>query len=169
LLTPALRHISSPVTRLRPNLEKRRSPVRTICSFFAELLSLNSLFILNHKNVNRYREFYAFPGLELNEIGGTNFLKGMVEWTLPPLRFSSLGWPSLYANWASLSFFGSAIATNLDPDYEGVEVANAGTQLNLKIVFFSSLQTTLSAGYAFAFEEGRGPREELMLSFKILR
>jgi hypothetical protein len=124
---------------------------------------------VDHQEINRYREFYAFPGVELNEIGGTNFLKGMVEWTLPPMRFSTLGWPSLYANWASLAFFGSAIATNVDPDYEGVEVFNAGTQLNLKIVFFSSLQTTFSAGYAFAFEDGRDPREELMVSLKILR
>ncbi len=124
---------------------------------------------VDHKGVNRYREFYAFPGVELNEIGGTNYLKGMIEWTLPPLRFSSLGWPSLYGNWASLAFFGSAIATNVDADYDGVQVANAGAQLNLKIVFFSSLQTTFSAGYAFAFEEGRDPREELMLSLKILR
>lgn len=124
---------------------------------------------VDHQGVDRYREFYTFPGVELNEIGGTNFLKGMVEWTLPPLRFSSLGWPSLYANWASLAFFGSAIATNVDADYEGVEIANVGSQLNLKIVFFSSLQTTFSAGYAFAFEDGYAPREELMLSLKILR
>lgn len=124
---------------------------------------------MDHKKVDRYREFYAFPGIELNEIGGTNFLKGMLEWTLPPLRFSSFGKPSLYANWASLAFFGSVIATNVDADYEGVEVANAGAQMNLKIVFFSSLQTTFSAGYAFAFEEGYKPREELMLSLKILR
>ena len=124
---------------------------------------------VDHQKVDRYREFYAFPGVELNEIGGTNFVKGMLEWTLPPLRFSSFGKPSLYANWASLAFFGSAIATNVDPDYEGVEVANAGAQMNLRIVFFSSLQTTFSAGYAFAFEEGYAPREELMLSLKILR
>jgi hypothetical protein len=124
---------------------------------------------VDHQVVDRYREFYAFPGVELNEIGGTNFLKGTIEWALPPLRFSSLGWPSLYANWASLTFFGSAIATNIDPDYEGVEVADAGAQLNFRVVFFSSLQTTFSAGYAFAFEEGYAPREELMLSLKILR
>jgi hypothetical protein len=124
---------------------------------------------VDHQKVERYREYYSFPGVELNDIGGTNFVKGTLEWTLPPLRFSSMGWPSFYANWASLSLFGSGIATNVDPDYEGRELANAGAQINLKIVFFSSLQTTLSAGYAFAFEEGRGPEEELMLSLKILR
>ncbi|MGE5458075.1 MAG: YncE family protein, partial [Methanococcaceae archaeon] len=39
----------------------------------------------------RYREYYSFPGVELNEISGTNYGKGMLEWNLPPLRFSSLG------------------------------------------------------------------------------
>ena len=41
----------------------------------------------------RYREWYAFPGFELNELGGTNFVKAMVDWNLPPLRFRRLGRP----------------------------------------------------------------------------
>ena len=43
----------------------------------------------------RYRETYSMPGAELNEIGGRNFVKSMVELNLPPLRFQRLGTPGL--------------------------------------------------------------------------
>ena len=42
---------------------------------------------VDHDDEKRYRETYAFPGAELNEIGGRNFLKSTVELNLPPLRF----------------------------------------------------------------------------------
>ena len=32
-----------------------------------------------------------FPALELNEVGGRNFVKSMLEWNLPPLRFRRVG------------------------------------------------------------------------------
>ena len=41
--------------------------------------------------------------------------------------------------------------------------------MNWKLVIFSSLESTLSAGYARAAEKGAGPEEELMVSLKILR
>lgn len=124
---------------------------------------------IDHGAIHRYREFHAFPGTELNAIGGTDFAKGMVEWILPPLRFSRFGHPAFYANWASLSLFGAGIRTDIEHGETGREVAGAGAQLDLRIVFFSSLQTTFSAGYAQAFERGRRPRDEVMVSLKILR
>ena len=124
---------------------------------------------VDHGEINRYREFYAFPGAELNEIGGTDFVKGTIEWTLPPLRFSRFGHPAVYANWATLALFGAGIKTDIEHEETSREVASAGVQLNLRIVFFSSLQTTFSAGYAQAFERGLGPRDEVMVSLKILR
>ncbi len=121
--------------------------------------------------VNRYREYYAFPGAELNAIGGTNFGKALLEWTLPPLRFKRIGLPSLYANWARLALFTSAIGTGLDVDDEKWErkLMNVGAQLNLKVVIFSSLESTFSVGYARAMEEGFESTDELMVSLKILR
>lgn len=119
--------------------------------------------------VNRYREFYSFPGAELNAVGGTNFAKALVEWTLPPVRFKRIGIPSFYANWMRLALFGSGLATDVESDDDRRTVANAGAQLNMKIVLFSSLESTFSLGYAQAFEEGSSPIDEFMISLKILR
>ena len=47
----------------------------------------------------RYREYYAFPGADLNEIGGRNFVKSTLEWNLPPLRFRRVGTPGFYVTW----------------------------------------------------------------------
>jgi hypothetical protein len=122
-------------------------------------------------SVNRYREYYSFPGSEINAIGGTNFGKALVEWTLPPLRFKRIGFASLYANWMRLAFFTSAIGTGLDADNAKWDrkLANAGAQLNLKVVVFSSLESTFSLGYARAMEEGMSSTDEFMISLKILR
>ena len=40
--------------------------------------------------------------------------KTMLDWNLPPLRFASVGKPSLYAAWARTSLFASVLATNVD-------------------------------------------------------
>ena len=41
---------------------------------------------VDHRTEKRYREFYSFPGVDLNQIPAKNFVKGMLEWNLPPLR-----------------------------------------------------------------------------------
>jgi hypothetical protein len=124
---------------------------------------------VDHGPVNRYRQQPSFPGVEINEIGGRNFVKGGVEWTLPPLRFKKLGIANFYGTWARLAFFTQGVVTNPDNAEWRSEVVNVGTQLNMKLILFFSLESTLSAGYARAFEEGYDPRDELMVSLKILR
>ena len=123
---------------------------------------------VDHQSVRRYREYYSFPGLELNEAGGTNFTKLMVEWTLPPLRFRSLGVPTVYCNWARLAFFGSGLVTELDDHDLRKEAVSLGAQVDFKLVLFTNLSSTLSFGYAAGVErEGRISRE-FMVSLKIL-
>ncbi|MCK5572941.1 MAG: hypothetical protein KAJ12_09285 [Bacteroidetes bacterium] len=122
---------------------------------------------VDHQSVRRYREYYSFPGVELNEIGGTNFGKVMAEWTLPPLRFRSLGLPSLYCTWARLALFGSGVVTELtDPAFR-TEAVSLGAQVDFKLVMFTNLSATLSFGYAAAvLNRGRVSRE-FMISLKI--
>ena len=124
---------------------------------------------IDHAGIDRYREFYSFPGVELNEIGGKNYGKAMLELALPPIRFRRLGITTFYLNWMRFALFSSAIATDLNDGQKRRELVNLGAQMNLKIVFFSSLESTFSLGYATAAEEGRGPTEEWMISLKILR
>jgi hypothetical protein len=124
---------------------------------------------VDYQEVRRFREYYSFPGTELNEIGGSNFAKGQLEWTLPPVRFRRFGLPALYLNWAQLALFGSGVVTNLDLPDEQERVVDFGGQLDVKLVIFSNLESTLSFGYAAAVREHQRPTDEFMASLKILR
>ncbi len=122
---------------------------------------------VDYQNVSRYREFYAFPGLELNEVGGKEYAKATVEWTLPPLRFRHVGVPGLYLKWARMALFGSALLTNFDSASEERDLTSVGAQLDISIVLFSSLDSTFSIGYAQAFEDGKSA-DEFMISLNLL-
>jgi hypothetical protein len=123
---------------------------------------------VDHEEIKRYREEYSFPGVEIDNIGGVTFAKAMVEWDLPPLRFRRFGIPSFYCNWARIGLFTSAIGTNFDRSSERQVVANAGGQVDFRLVVFSSLESTFSLGYAVAARENQRPTNEFMISLKIL-
>ena len=74
---------------------------------------------VDHRDEKRYREYYGFPGAELNEIGGRNFVKSTVEWNLPPWRFRRVGTPGFYATWLRPAMFVTGLATNLDDAVDG--------------------------------------------------
>jgi hypothetical protein len=143
---------------------------------------------IDNGSVKRYREWYAFPGLELNEVGGRTFAKSILEWNLPPLRFRRLGSPGFYGSWLRTALFASGLTTNFDHpegnfydispitgNWEPVStdisstVANAGLQMDLRFTWLSRLDMTLSFGYAAAFESGRDPRHEAMVSLKVMQ
>jgi hypothetical protein len=122
---------------------------------------------VDHGPEKRYREFYSFPGKAINDVGGRNYAKTMVEWNLPPLRFRRAGTPGFYASWARTSLFCGGIATNLDDADFRRKVWDLGTQVDVRFSLLSRLDMTLSLGYGAAFEKGRR-RDEFMLSVKIL-
>lgn len=124
---------------------------------------------VDHREVRRYREYQSFPGVEINAVGGTNYAKSMLEWTIPPLRFRRFGFPTVYSNWSQLMLFASGIVTNIDSRQYRRELFNIGAQLDFQLVLFSMLESTLSFGYAAAFENGGSVSDEFMVSLKILR
>jgi hypothetical protein len=135
---------------------------------------------VDNGDIKRYRTFYSFPGLEINEVGGRTFGKAIVEWNLPPIRFLRFGTPGFYATWLRTSLFMSGLATNFDHQYEvtgtppvntkiAQEIGNAGLQLDLRFITLSRLDTTLSFGWAAAFQDGVGPRHEAMISLKVMQ
>jgi hypothetical protein len=124
---------------------------------------------VDYREEKRYRESPAFPGLEINEVGGTNYARGMVEWNLPPLRFRGAGTPSFYLTWLRPALFSSVLVTNADDGALRRSIANAGAQVDLRLGVLSRLELTLSAGYAAAFESDQPTRHEGMLSLKVLR
>lgn len=123
---------------------------------------------IDYQEAQRYREYYSFPGVELNAIGGTNYGKLMLEWTLPPLRFRRVGFTSLYARWMRLALFSSGIVTNFDSPAQQRKLLNAGGQLDVQLVLFSVMKSTFSLGYAAAMEKDRQLSKEFMISLKIL-
>ncbi|NNE47405.1 MAG: hypothetical protein HKN37_12195 [Rhodothermales bacterium] len=123
---------------------------------------------VDHQDEKRYRAHYSFPGVEINQLGGTNFVKGLAEWNLPPVRFRRIGFPNLYLRWARPALFASGILTNIDSDDVRTSAANAGAQIDFRFVTFSYLPITISVGYAAAWPDGLDMSDEFMLSVKIL-
>jgi len=131
---------------------------------------------MDSKSEKRYREYYSFPGVDLNYVGGKDYLKFMLEWNLPPIRFRRLGFLSLYCNWARLAVFSSLLQINFDskngisPDArygKQKTLANIGGQMDYKLVVFSNRSLTFSIGYAAAFERKQNINNEFMVSLKI--
>ncbi len=124
---------------------------------------------VDHRDEKRYRAVYSFPGAALNDIAGRTFLKSVVEWNLPPVRFRRAGKPGFYASWARPSIFVGGLATNVDARDVRRVVTDAGAQIDFRFGLLSTLELTVSAGAAVAFEDGDAPRKEAMLSVKILK
>jgi hypothetical protein len=125
-------------------------------------------FWVDQGSISRYRRHESFPGAEINQLAGTNFIRNMVELNLPPLRFRRLGMPSVYISWARLALFGAALSTNLDSELYERRVYSVGGQLDFRIVAMSHLRFTLSFGYGTWFEGGENQDDEFMVSLKVL-
>ena len=123
---------------------------------------------IDHQTVKQYRAFYAMPGFELNAIPGRNFHRAMLEWNLPPIRFSRAGTSNYHTSWARTSIFATSLITNFDDSAIRQEDANVGTQVDFRVKFKSRYGLTLSFGYATGFLDGSQFDEEFMVSLKIL-
>ena len=124
---------------------------------------------VDHGSEKRYRDWYAFPGADLNEIGGRNYVKSMAEWNLPPVRFRRAGTPGFYLTWARAALFAAGLMTNLDGAGGRRTLGDVGAQVDFQLTILSALDMTLSAGYAVAFEDAHAPRHEAMVSLKVLK
>ncbi|HYN10325.1 MAG TPA: hypothetical protein VES67_23260 [Vicinamibacterales bacterium] len=124
---------------------------------------------VDHAEEKRYREYYSFPGTELNAIGGRNFVRSLVEWNLPPVRFSRAGTPGAYLSWMRPAVFVGGLLTNLDQEPIRRRALTAGGQLDFRFTILSALDMTLSAGAAIAVEPGSPARREAMVSMRVLR
>jgi hypothetical protein len=124
---------------------------------------------VDHRDEKRYRDVYSFPGASLDEIAGRSFVKSVVEWNLPPVRYRRMGRPGFYASWARPSIFIGGLATDVDSRQVRRFLTDTGAQIDVRFGLLSTLELTVSAGAAVAFEDGHAPRREAMLSVKILK
>ncbi len=123
---------------------------------------------VDYQDPRRYRDYDSFPGVELDEIAGTNFAKTLLDWNLPPIRFRGIGTPAFYASWVRTSLFGGGIVTNIDRSADRVTAGTLGLQSDLRLTVLVQQQLTLSWGYARAFGKSRRASDEWMVSLKIL-
>ena len=123
---------------------------------------------VDHGDAKRYRAFFSFPGVELNEIPGRNFVKSMLEFNLPPVRFRRAGSPGFFLTWLRGSLFAGGIHTNIDDDSVAREYGTVGAQVDLRFEVLSKFKMTLSLGYATAFESGMDKTDEFMFSLNVL-
>jgi hypothetical protein len=123
---------------------------------------------VDHQQISRYREYYSFPGVGINQIAARSFGKVLAEYNLPPLRFRQLGTAWLYVNWARLSLFSTGLFTNFTSTPSRNYYGDLGTQLDLRVVLFTYLNTTLSGGYAAATDRNGHVSTEYMISLRIL-
>jgi len=118
--------------------------------------------------VKRYRDVLSMPGFELNALGGKSFVKSMLEFNLPPIRFETLGTPGFYVSWGRPALFATALVT--DPQDGGFRESayNVGAQVDFQLQVLHRLPMMLSFGYATGFEGGGRGRDEFMVSLKVL-
>ena len=124
---------------------------------------------IDHGEIKRYREYYAFPGAALNEIGGRNFVRSLVELALPPVRFSRVGTPGFYLSFVRPAIFAGGLATNLDDRALRRTAATVGGQIDFRATMLSSLDVTLSFGAGLRIERHRPARREAMVSLALLK
>lgn len=117
--------------------------------------------------VKRYREYYAFPGFEIDQLSGKTFYKSVLEWNLPPKRFRELGSPSLFLKHARPAFFIGGLITDPGKSYERT-LTNIGFQVDFEFTLVHRLPMVFSVGFAAGYEGGDKRDDEWMVSLKIL-
>jgi hypothetical protein len=124
---------------------------------------------VDHGDIKRFRDYSAFPGAQLNQIDGRNFVRSLVEWELPPVRFSRVGVPGFYLSFMRPTLFAGALVTNLDDAAIRRRAATTGGQLDLRFTILSTLDLTLSAGGGLRLQAGVPARREAMISLALLK
>ena len=124
--------------------------------------------VVDDGDVRQYRQYYGFPGFAIDEIAGQDYAKTMLEWNLPPWRFTEVGIPAFYLASLRPALFAGYLRTDIgDGEFEQ-DYQSLGFQLDLRFTVVHKLPMTLSVGYAQGYIEGDKYDTEWMISLKIL-
>jgi len=123
---------------------------------------------VDEREVRRYRDYNSFPGFEIDELSAQNFVKTVLEWNLPPLRFANIGKPSFFLNAARPAVFASAMVADLGDSEYRENYFNLGTQVDFIFTIAHRRPLIFSVGYAQGFVGSNKYDTEWMLSLKIL-
>ena len=117
----------------------------------------------------RYRTANSMPGANIDRIRAHSYAKLTGELNLCPIRLNDFGALQCYPNYIQFNLFASGLLT----DYWGNErdckanYLSTGAQMNIPMVLFTHMKTTLSMGYARIWGNGLN-QGELMVSLKLL-
>ena len=124
---------------------------------------------IDNGDINRYRTASAFPGARIDQIAAHNYAKLTGEIDFHPIRFENFGALQCYPNYIQFCLFGHDLMTDMWGKEKGnkANYVSVGAQMNVQMVFFTHMKTTLSFGYARAWGNGLN-QGEFMVSLKLL-
>ena len=123
---------------------------------------------VDKREIKRYRDHFSFPGFEISELSARTYLRSILEWNLPPIRFSGIGTPANYLSWARPALFTGVLLANPGDAARSRTLGNIGMQVDFQFNVMHDQEMTLSLGYALGFESGASGHDEWMLSLKVL-
>lgn len=121
---------------------------------------------LDYRAAQQYRGMTSFPGLQIDEIPALNYGKLTAELDLKPIRFRKLGLPGFYSTYARFSLFGMGLMTNIANGESQNNYFSSGIQLDLELVMFTLIKSTLSLGFSRAYGPME-PKDQFMVSLKL--
>lgn len=121
---------------------------------------------LDYRPAQQYREMSSFPGVEIDELSALNYGKLTTEIDFRPIRFRKVGLLGFYSTYARFSLFSMGLLTNLANDQPQRTFFASGVQLDLELVLFSLLKSTLSFGFSRAYGPML-PSDQFMVSLKL--
>jgi len=121
---------------------------------------------LDFRAAEQYREMSSFPGVEIDALSALNYGKLSMELNFKPIRFRKLGFKGLYSTYARFTAFGMGLFANVTGEQPFNDYYASGIQLDMEVVMFSLLKSTLSFGYSKAYQTGL-PNDQFMISLKL--
>jgi len=123
---------------------------------------------VDDRDIKRYRNFYSFPGFDIDQLHGQNFARSMLEWNLPPVTFKEVGTPAFYLSWIRAALFAGVLGTDIGDGEFSETYTSLGFQADLHFTIVHRLPMTLSLGFAQGYISGHKFDNEWMISLKIL-
>jgi len=118
--------------------------------------------------IQRYREPYSLPGFGIDEISGRTYVRQMVDLSLPPVIFESLGVPDLHLQSLRPAVFASKLWTDFNHSGQRKTYDSIGAQADLRFSVLHWYSSTLSFGYAVGLQPSQRRSNEVMVSLKLL-
>ena len=123
---------------------------------------------VDNGSVKRYRDAGSMPGFELDAVAARRFVRQMVEWNLPPLRFDSVGTPAFHVTWLRPALFAAALRTSGDGSAGSRKYGSLGGQIDLRFSVQHWNEMFLSIGGATGYRGSQRVGNEWMVSLKIM-